>query len=44
MSEITIHDAEMHQRKSVDSNGRIYLGREYANTDVRVTIEVLDDE
>ena len=43
-SQVTIDNPEMHAKKSVHSDGRIYLGREYANTDVRVTIEVLDDE
>lgn len=44
MSEIRIDDPEIHGKKSVDSNGRVYLGQEYAGRDIRLTVELLDGE
>ena len=44
MSQVTIDNPEMHAKKAVDSNGRVYLGNDYVGKRVRVTIEVLDDE
>lgn len=44
MAELKIDDVELHETKNVDSNGRVYLGNAYANTKVKVTVELLDNE
>lgn len=43
MSKVTIEDPEIHGTKNVDSNGRLYLGEQYANDRVRVTVELVDE-
>jgi hypothetical protein len=43
-SKIIVEDPEYVQKKTVDGNGRLYLGKEFAEMDVRVILEVLDDE
>jgi len=46
MSEVTITDPELHSEKTVDGQGRLYIGREHAGKRVRITVERLegDDE
>ena len=43
MSQVTIDNPEIHAKKAVDSNGRVYLGADYAGKSVRVTIEVIEE-
>jgi len=47
MSEVTITDPELHAEKTVDGQGRVYLGTDHAGDRVRVTVEQVreaDDE
>ena len=44
MSTVTIEDPEIHGEKNVDSNGRVYLGEDYAGKSIRLTVEVVVDE
>ena len=39
MGTLTVVDPLEHEVKNVDSNGRVYLGRKYANGEVRIIIE-----
>jgi hypothetical protein len=43
-SKIIVEDPEYVQKKTVDGNGRLYLGQEFAGMDVRVILEVLEEE
>jgi len=40
----TIDDPDLVEKLQVDKEGRIYLGVDYANRDVRVCVEVLENE
>ena len=40
----TIDDPELVEKLQVDKEGRMYLGKAFANKDVRVCVEVLEDE
>jgi len=40
----TIDDPELVEKLQVDKEGRLYLGKDYASKDVRVCVEVLDNE
>ena len=44
MSEVTVTDPELHTKKTVDSAGRVYLGKKYSNKEIRITVEMLDDD
>lgn len=43
MAQITVDDPEYVRHRTVDGDGRIYVGREYANRDFRVILEEIDD-
>lgn len=38
-----VSDPDIVRTKKTDSNGRLYLGQDYANSEVRAVIKVLDD-
>lgn len=38
----TVDDPELVEKLQVDKEGRLYLGKDLANTDVRVSVEVLE--
>jgi hypothetical protein len=38
----TVEDPELVEKLQVDKEGRLYLGKDLANTDVRVSVEVLE--
>jgi len=42
MGTVTVEDPKFHGEKNVDSNGRVYLGEEYAGNTVRLIVEKLD--
>lgn len=44
MSEYTITDPESVEKKTVDNQGRVYLGKEFKNKHVRIAVEILDEE
>lgn len=44
MSEYTISDPELVEKKGVDSDGRVYLGKDFKNKRVRIAVEILDEE
>ena len=46
MSQVTIDDPLYHQEKTVDGQGRLYIGKDHAGEKVRVTVERVgaDDE
>jgi len=44
MGTVTVSDPEIHSEKNVDSNGRIYIGKEYSDMTVQLTIKVQDEE
>lgn len=41
---VTVDDPETVVTKKVDSNGRLYLGTDYQSKEVRVVVEIVDDE
>jgi hypothetical protein len=43
MAQIRIEDPELYTTKTVDDSGRIYLGKEYSNKQVKIAIERVDD-
>lgn len=43
MATITIEDPDTHGTKTVDGQGRLYLGKRYAEKDVKFTIEVIEE-
>lgn len=43
MAEIRIDDPDLYERKTVDGEGRIYVGREFANKDVKIVIEAIEE-
>lgn len=40
---VTVDEPDYVQTKTVDSSGRLYLGKDYASAEVRVVVERLDD-
>lgn len=38
-----VSDPDIVRTKKTDSNGRLYLGQDYANAEVRAVIKILDD-
>ncbi len=44
MAKITIEDAEKRERKKVDSSGKLYLGKDYADREVCYVIEEVEDD
>lgn len=40
---VTVDDPDAVEKKDVDSSGRVYLGKDYADERVRIVIERLDD-
>lgn len=40
---VTVDDPEIVTKKNVDSSGRLYVGREFANARIRLVVEVLDE-
>lgn len=44
MSEITIEDPDLVKKKQVDSQGRVYVGREYAEKNVQFILKVLEGD
>lgn len=40
----TIEDPELVEKMTVDKEGRLYLGKDYAGEHVRVCVEMIDDE
>lgn len=43
MAEITIDDPDYFEKTETDKQGRLYLGKDFANKEVRVAIEVADE-
>jgi len=44
MATITIDDPDTVSTKKVDGQGRVYVGRDFRGRDVRVVVEVIDDD
>ena len=44
MAEVKVENPELHDEKTVDNRGRVYVGKEFAGKDVRIIVEVVDDE
>lgn len=44
MGDVTITNPELHSEKTVDSNGRVYLGKAFRGKTVQLTVEVKDDD
>ena len=44
MSKIEVEDPELVKRRTVDSGGRVYVGREYEGQEFRVILERIEDE
>lgn len=42
MSHVKVSDPELFAKKDVDGSGRVYLGQEYASTEVRIAVELVD--
>ena len=40
----TVDNPNLVKQMRVDKSGRLYLGQDYANEQVRISVEVLDDE
>lgn len=40
---VTVDDPEVVTKKNVDSSGRLYLGRDFADKRVRLVVEVLEE-
>lgn len=38
-----ISDPEIVQKKKTDSNGRLYLGKKFADCEVRAVVKILDE-
>jgi len=39
MGTVKVSDPEIHSEKNVDSNGRVYLGKEFAGETVQIIVE-----
>lgn len=44
MSQIIVEDPDLYEEKEVDSSGRIYLGKDWANRRVKVVVETVPEE
>ncbi|MDY6776443.1 MAG: hypothetical protein SV253_10315 [Halobacteria archaeon] len=44
MAEVRIQNPDIHEEKTADGKGRVYLGKDYENRKVRIVVEVVDDE
>lgn len=44
MSQVTIENPLYHQEKTVDGQGRLYIGQAHAGERVRVTVERVGDD
>jgi len=44
MTQIIIENPDLYTTKEVDSSGRVYLGKDWANKEVKVAIEEVVDE
>lgn len=44
MAEITITNPDIHAEKMADAQGRVYLGTEWENENVRITVEKVDTD
>lgn len=44
MAEIRIEDPEIYDSKTIDSQGRLYIGREYAGKRVKIVVEEVEDD
>lgn len=43
-SKVIVEDPDYVRKKTVDGNGRLYLGQEFAERNVRVVLEMLEDD
>lgn len=43
-SKYIVEEPDLVEAKSVDGSGRIYLGQDYAGSDVRIVVEIIDEE
>lgn len=43
MSQLTIEDPVLYETKNVDSSGKVYLGKEFANSRVKLVIEEIEE-
>lgn len=39
----TVEDPDMVAKKNVDKDGRVYLGKSFAESEVRIVVEVIED-
>lgn len=44
MSKITVENPELVKRRTVDSGGRVYVGRDYEDEEFRVILERIEDD
>lgn len=44
MTDLVMESADLLERKSVNDEGRLYLGKEFAGRDVEVAIKLLDED
>lgn len=44
MSEIRVEDPDLYTKKDVDNSGRVYLGKEWAGREVKIVVELVDDD
>lgn len=42
-SKYIVENPDLVEKKSVDGSGRLYLGKEYAGSAVRIVVEVLEE-
>jgi hypothetical protein len=43
MAKIVVEKPDLHETKSVDKQGRVYLGTDFAEKDVEIVVEVVDE-
>ncbi len=43
MTKFEIEDPEIYETKKVDSSGKIYIGKEYANMNAKILIERFEE-
>lgn len=44
MAEVRVRDPDVHDTKTVDDRGRVYVGNDLKGEEVRVVVERVEDE
>jgi len=43
MAEVRIQNPDIHEEKTADGKGRVYLGKDYENKKVRIVVEAVEE-